>query len=132
MEYIPEISSTWFEQLGILTLLTEGPDVKERRVAQLMKFGLEVDAIMSIGWWEHTGDWDPFFRITLNDDTVIETESGYSSFEIGDTEGTKLPEGAIHPNMEQCTHLLVDDSEDDNDLIRKIDISTIKSILLER
>lgn len=36
-----------------------------------------LDTMEQIAWIEHTGDWDPYLRITLKDGTILRTELHY-------------------------------------------------------
>lgn len=55
----------------------------------LISYDKAVQLTLQIGWTDHTGDWDPFYKIILTDGTEIFTESGYSNIErITDTEIT--------------------------------------------
>ena len=44
----------------------------------LLAYSKIIDAIESLGWLEHTGDWDPYLQIELKNGITFETESGYT------------------------------------------------------
>lgn len=83
-----------------------------------------ISLITTLGWAEHTGDWDPYIRIELKDGNTITTDNGYYEMQIQEQE---------HQNI-----LLLEDSEsqgeqwDEDISYHIIDITTIASIQLLR
>lgn len=75
-----------------------------------------LNAILRLGDVEHTGDWDPWLKITLADGTIIETETGY-------------PEMDDHKTLEDTIIIMVRNHLDNWEPLEKhLSISDIKSI----
>lgn len=71
-----QISSFILNQLEPL-IFHDFNNTSQSRVNDMKTYIKVIDFIEQLGWIEHTGDWDPYLIITLNDDTEIETEHGY-------------------------------------------------------
>ena len=75
-----QISPQLFATLTLIPTPIIG-DHKER-VQRLQNFLKLKDAILELGDLEHSGDWDPYINITLNDGTRIETQNGSHEIQI--------------------------------------------------
>jgi len=60
-------------------LLNQMADVPERYFKEFFRV---IDLIETVGWAEHTCDWDLFLEFKLNSGQTYETESGYATGRI--------------------------------------------------
>ena len=74
-----QISSFLLERL---TPVTFDPDFPTLFPQYLETFSKVLKFLDNLGFIEHTGDWDPYLKITLRDGVIIETSSGYWDFKL--------------------------------------------------
>ncbi len=121
--YAHDISSSMAEHLKCHLV----PEMGATEIAvTLYAYQLMLDVIATIGWYEHTADWDPNLKITLHDDSVIETESGYYAIELGDKKDDLLDsdkDSTVAPDKSRFIYV-----EDHDEKEHAILTSTIKSI----
>lgn len=104
---------------SLLRILCEGDYLINGDKERFTAYRDTLNAILALGDVEHSGDWDPYLKITLNDGSTIGTENGYSEMEDHET----LEDTII---IMVCNHL---PSMDNWEPIEKhIKISDIKSI----
>ena len=130
-----QISTLAMENIGELVINKESHD---RKIAMLYKYSRDMETILSLGWFEHTSDWDPFLLIKLKDGTQIETASGYAVFNLSITEGGHLTERTFAKfvagdNSDKIRYIRVDSChEEKNELIHiYLEIDKIHSILID-
>jgi hypothetical protein len=97
----------------------------DEKVCWIYKFQLDLHFLEKAGWVSHTCDWDPFLVITLMTGQVWETESGYYDIEL---------KGLKDGNIDELDSVIVMvtscDDTSDNEFVREIPLSTIKSICI--
>ena len=74
----PQLSPSLFDELSNKPTIIRG-DAKS-----LMLLKRYLDLILHLGELEHTGDWDPYLKVTLNDGSSFETPNGYPEILIED------------------------------------------------
>ena len=105
--------------------LPEGLSLEDR-IASLSAYQIYINCITTMGDLEHTGDWDPYLVITFDDDSKLETSSGYWEWEI---DGSDLIVTTDLEETEDSLPLILDDSPALEELTRH-EIRLIKSIML--
>lgn len=103
-----------------------------QRIRDLLYFTLQKKLILDLGEYEHTGDWDLFLIIELNDGTKLETVTGYpETYWDIDPVADELFMGTDTPHALPQT-LSVFLGGDEEPILTPIPISDIKSITLSR
>ena len=87
----------------------------------LLAYSKIIDAIESLGWLEHTGDWDPYLQIELKNGITFETESGYTEiYFFEDDETGKL--------YDEVSFEYTEEFKQEFPLIDRINVNDIVSI----
>jgi hypothetical protein len=129
-----QISSLAMENMGELVINKEPHD---RKIAMLYKYSRDMETILSLGWFEHSSDWDPFLLIKLKSGTPIETASGYAVFNLSIGPEGYLTDKAfslyIADISDRIKYIRVDScDEKTNELIHiYLEIDKIHSILID-
>ncbi len=90
---------------------------------------LKTDLILKMGWYEHTGDWDPFYIIKLKNGTTIETTTGYTELDLPGTPWDKLIWASPDKDFPKSIRIYIDNPKDDENPKQKlIKIKDIESI----
>jgi len=97
------------------------------RIKALIAFDRENELREELGWFEHTADWDPFLIIEV-DGEDIETEAGYSNFDIVNYFKNKSIESDAE-KIESIRVYVENLANDTEPLTRLIPIDKIKKIL---
>lgn len=109
------LSSTIFDSKP--TLVIPKGDTDDHIHDGLTAFQDLVKLLNSMGWLDHTGDWDLGLDITLHNGSKIQTEQGYPEFEIN------REKGVIITNIDLSSDY--DEDEEENMEILIKDIHTI-------
>lgn len=123
-----QISPILFDELAETAININGDATK------LMLFKRYLEAILLIGLVEHSGDWDPYLKITLADGTELETITGYTEISIGDLDGED-EENALN-YLEELTSIgfILEVKEDEEckteEVVSYFHLPSIKSIKL--
>lgn len=72
------LSSILVDSIPTLVLQESNED----RVYQVVTYIKLIDLLTTVGWIEHTCDWDLGLQIILNDDSVIDTGHGYADIAV--------------------------------------------------
>ena len=107
----------------------------QEKLVWIYKFHLDLIFLEQAGWVSHTCDWDPYLEVELFDGEVWETESGYYDIELKGLKAAQsmmgggiddlLKEGSIDDVIIKITSC---DDTSDNEFVKEIPLSTIKSI----
>ena len=101
---------------SLLRILCEGDYLINGDKERFYAYRNTLNAILRLGDVEHTGDWDPYLKITLADWTIIETETGY-------------PDMDDHETLEDTVIVYIENPNPDGEAIPKnINIRNIESI----
>lgn len=123
----PQLSPSLFDELSNKPTIIRG-DAKS-----LMLLKRYLDLILHLGELEHTGDWDPYLKVTLTNDDTFETITGYPEIMLGDFNDDD------QPNALNCLQEITsigffiedddtDQTEDNMDWATYFPLSDIKSI----
>ena len=117
----PQLSPSLFDELSNKPTIIRG-DAKS-----LMLFKRYLDLILHLGELEHTGDWDPYLKVTLTNDDTFETTTGYPEITIGDFNEYDMPDALnLLSEITSIGFYQIGDEEDET--ITYYPLSDIKSI----
>lgn len=117
----PQLSPSLFDELSNKPTIIRG-DAKS-----LMLFKRYLDLILHLGELEHTGDWDPYLKVTLTNDDTFETTTGYPEITIGDFNEDDMPD-ALNLLSEITSIGFYQMGDEEDETITYYPLSDIKSI----
>lgn len=132
---VTDIIKTIFDDQIHLSTIMMGAKPNYRRIGQgsliideITIFIKYVNFITDLGWVEHTGDWDPYLTIEMENGTIHETGEGYYDLQLEDPNTFKDNEDR---GQNETIYILCCD-EDGEEFDLHLDPTKIKSITLQR